>query len=77
MIGVQFPAGAGNVSLRHPVQTGSRAHPASFPVGTEPLFLGLKRPGREADRSSPPSAEVKECVELYIHSPNTSSWHGA
>jgi hypothetical protein len=24
--------------------------------------------------SRPPSAEVKECVELYFHSPNTSSW---
>jgi hypothetical protein len=24
----------------------------------------------------PSSAEVKECVELYIHSPNTS-WRGA
>jgi hypothetical protein len=30
--------------------------------------LGVKRPGREADHSRPSSAEVKECVELYIHS---------
>jgi hypothetical protein len=30
---------------------------------------GVKRPGREADHSSPSSAEVKECVELYLHSP--------
>jgi hypothetical protein len=22
-------------------------------------------------------AEVKECVELYLHSPNTPSWRGA
>jgi hypothetical protein len=41
------------------------------------LSLGLKRPEREADRSPPSSAEVKECVELYLHSPNTSSWRGA
>jgi hypothetical protein len=34
-------------------------------------FLGIKRPGREVDRSPPSSAEVKECVELYLHSPNT------
>jgi hypothetical protein len=28
--------------------------------------------------SSPPSnAEVKECVELYLHSLNTPSWRGA
>jgi hypothetical protein len=31
--------------------------------------LGIKRPGSEADHSPPSSAEVKECVELYLHSP--------
>jgi hypothetical protein len=36
---------------------------------------GVKLPGREADHS-PPSAEIKECVELYLHSPNMSSWRG-
>jgi hypothetical protein len=39
--------------------------------------MGVKRPGREADHSPPSSAEVKECVDLYLHSPNTPSWHGA
>jgi hypothetical protein len=39
--------------------------------------LGVKRPGREADHSPPSSAEVKEWVELYLHSPSTSSWRGA
>jgi hypothetical protein len=33
------------------------------------LFLGVKRPGREADHSPPSSAKVKEWVELYLHSP--------
>jgi hypothetical protein len=33
--------------------------------------------GREADNSPPSSAEVKEWVELYFHSPNTPSWRGA
>jgi hypothetical protein len=33
--------------------------------------------GREADHSPPSSAEVKEWVELYLHSPNAPSWHGA
>jgi hypothetical protein len=33
------------------------------------LSLGVKRPEREADHSPPSSAEVKECVELYLHSP--------
>jgi hypothetical protein len=31
---------------------------------------------READHSPPSSAEVKEWVELYLHSPNTPSWRG-
>jgi hypothetical protein len=38
---------------------------------------GVKRPGCEADHSPPSSAEVKEWVELYFHSPNTQSWRGA
>jgi hypothetical protein len=33
--------------------------------------------GRESDHSPPSSAEVKEWVELYLHSPNTPSWRGA
>jgi hypothetical protein len=41
------------------------------------LSLGVKRPRREADHSPPSSAEVKECVELFLHSPNTPSWRDA
>jgi hypothetical protein len=41
------------------------------------LSLGLKRPGREADHSPPSSAEIKECVEQYFHSPRTPTWRGA
>jgi hypothetical protein len=41
------------------------------------LSLGVKWPGCEADHSSPSSAKVKKCMELYLHSPNTPSWHGA
>jgi hypothetical protein len=41
------------------------------------LSLGVNRPGREADCSPPSIAEVKECMELYLHSPNMPSWHGA
>jgi hypothetical protein len=33
--------------------------------------------GREDDHSPPSSTKVKECVELYLHSPNISSWRGA
>jgi hypothetical protein len=41
------------------------------------LSTEVKRQGRESDHSPPSSAEVKECVELYLHSTNTSSWRGA
>jgi hypothetical protein len=41
------------------------------------LSLGVKRPVREADHSPPSSAEVKEWVELYLHSLNTPPWHSA
>jgi len=33
--------------------------------------------GHEADHSPPSSAKIKECVELYLHYPNTPSWLGA
>jgi hypothetical protein len=67
MIGVRIPAGAGNFSFRYRVQTDSKAHTASYPTGA-------KRPGCEADHSLPSSAEVKEYVELYLHSPDKLSW---
>jgi hypothetical protein len=74
---VRFPAGAGNFSLHHCVQNGSEAHPPSYPMVQGALSLRVKRPGCEADHSPPSSAEVKECAELYFHSPNTPSWRGA
>jgi hypothetical protein len=64
-------------SLHHCVQNGSVAHPASYPMGTGALSLGVKRPGREADHSPPSSAELKEWVELCLHSPNMPPWRGA
>jgi hypothetical protein len=36
----------------------SGTHPASYPWVTGALSLGVKRPGREADHSLPPSAVV-------------------
>jgi hypothetical protein len=32
-------------------------------------WVGVMRPGREADHSPPSGAEIKEYVELYLHSP--------
>jgi hypothetical protein len=69
MIGVQFLVGAGNFLFN------TMLRPAPGP--TQPLIqwvLGfisveVKQPGHEADHSSPYSAEVKECVEIYLLSP--------
>jgi hypothetical protein len=49
--------------------------PIQWVPGT--LSSAVKQPGREADHSPPSSAEVKEWVELYLHSYNTPSWRGA
>jgi hypothetical protein len=57
---VGFAAETGNFSLHHHVQNGSGAHPASYRMGTRGSFLGVKRPGLEADNSPPLSAEVKK-----------------
>jgi hypothetical protein len=73
---VRFPAGTGNFSLHHRVQNGSGTHPASYPVGTRGFFPGGKAAGAWS-WPLPSSAEIKECVELYPHSPSTSSWRGA
>jgi hypothetical protein len=51
-------------------------HRTSHPMGTTGSFPGIKQPGREVHHSPPSSAEVKEWVELYFHSPNTPSWRG-
>jgi hypothetical protein len=52
-------------------------HPDPYPMGTRGSFHGNKGAGRKADHSPPSSAEVKEWVELYFHSPNTPPWRGA
>jgi hypothetical protein len=58
--GVQSLAGAKDFSSSLYIQTSSRAHPASYPVGNEGTFLrGKKRPGYDADHSPLSSAEVK------------------
>jgi len=42
----------------------------------EVLTTGVKRPGREADHSLPPSAEVKNAWK-FTSTPHTCSWRGA
>jgi hypothetical protein len=68
--------GSVRFSLLHSVQTDSGAHPASYPVGTVGSFPGLKRPGREVDRSPLSSAEVKKGGAIPPL-PNMSSWHSS
>jgi hypothetical protein len=59
--GVRSPTEAEDFSSNLCVQTGSGAHPASCTVGTGgPLSGGKARPGRDADRSPPSSAEGKK-----------------
>jgi hypothetical protein len=59
-IEVRSPTGAEDFFSSPCVQTGSGAHPASYPMGTGGPFPGGKeRPGRDADHSTPSSAEVK------------------
>jgi hypothetical protein len=40
LLGVRVPAAAGNFPLHHRVQTGSVAHPASYPMRTRGSFPG-------------------------------------
>jgi hypothetical protein len=54
-IWVRSPAWSKIFSSNLCVQTGSEAHTASFTMG----IGGKARPGRDADHSPPPSAEVK------------------
>jgi hypothetical protein len=64
---VRVPAEAGNFSLHHRVQTGSGAHPASYPLVTRGSF-----PGGEADHSPPSSVEVKNAWS-YTSTPHHTS----
>jgi hypothetical protein len=66
---VRFPAGFGFFFFTTVSRTalGATQPPIQWVPGA--LFLGVKRPGREADHSPPSSAEVNECAELYFHTP--------
>jgi hypothetical protein len=56
-----------------PVQAGSGAHPASYPVGAGSL-PGVNRPGLGVNHPPPSGVEVKERVKLYSYSPSGLSW---
>ena len=56
-----------------PVQTGPGAYPASCTIDTG-SFLGVKRPGRDADHPPPSKCRGHERVGLYLYSPFGPSW---
>jgi hypothetical protein len=55
------------ITLRHNVQTGSGAHPATYPNGTGTLPLGLKPKRLEADHSPPTSVVMNVTAIPPIH----------
>jgi hypothetical protein len=62
VVHMQFRHWVVNLSLHHRAQMSSGAHPASYPLGTRALSLGVKWPRREADHSPPSSAVVKNAL---------------
>jgi hypothetical protein len=60
----------------HNLQSGSRIHPASYPMVIEGPFTGGKVAGREADYSPPSSVEIKNggAIPPLLKTP---SWHEA
>jgi hypothetical protein len=66
---VRFPARAGNFSLHLRVQNCSGAHPGSYTMGKRGSFPGGKAAGAWSWPLNPSSAEVKEWMEIYLHSP--------
>jgi hypothetical protein len=71
-----IPGRGKGFSLLHRVQIGSRAHPASYPIGTGGSFPGGKTLGLEANHSPPFSAKVKHGGAI-TSLPHTSSLRGA
>jgi len=56
-----------------PAQSGPRAHPASYKMGTA-YFPGVKRLGVCVDFPTPSNSEVKERINLYLYSKSGPSW---
>jgi hypothetical protein len=69
MSGIRIPAGLGIFLFDNVSRPALR--PTQPPIQWVPgaLSLGVKRSEREANHSPPSSAELKECVELYLQSP--------
>jgi len=74
---IRYTAGAGNFSLQHRVKNGSGAHGASYPMRTRGCFPGGDAAGAWSWPLTSTSFQGQESVELYLHSPNMSSWRRA
>jgi hypothetical protein len=66
---VRFPAGQGIFLFTTASRTTLGPTQPSIQWALGALSLGVKRPGRVADRSPPSSVEVKECVN-YTSTPS-------
>jgi hypothetical protein len=73
---VRFPAGLGVFlfTTESRLALGPTQPPIKWVPGA--LSLVVERSGREADHS-PPSSVGQECLELFLHYPNTPPWRGA
>jgi hypothetical protein len=75
--GVRVPAGAGNFSLHHRVQTGSGTHAASCPMSTWGSFAGGKAAGAWNPTTQlhlVPRSRMRGTIPPF---PSTLSWRGA
>ena len=66
--GIQKNKNPGGVIFSAPVQTGPGTQLVSDTIRTGSLFRGLKQLGHGVNHPPPPSAEVKERVEVYLYS---------
>lgn len=72
-----IPATRKRFSLSLHVHTASGTHLALYPMGSEIVSPGIRRPERKADDSLPPSVKIKKKWSYISSTPHTSSWCGA
>jgi hypothetical protein len=74
---VPVPAEDRNFYLHHRVQTGSGTHPTFYPMVLGAVSVWGNAAGTWRRPITSISCRGQECVELYLHSPNTPPWRGA
>jgi hypothetical protein len=70
--GVRFSAESRNCSFLQNVQTGSEAHPTSYPVGMRVFDQDVNRPWCKVDHLTPTILELK--ISGDTPPPHTPSW---